>query len=161
MPPSQFCSFLWNLFLSYYLKTNKVKYIKIYIFSKGISQEIYLNRQILVKDCIFEKSPKKWFFCIFVCFCFLFCFVLFLSQFYFYKGKNIFGQKSPKKLRSLLYFIHVYIYRMFLTFVINILFWKILAFFLLKKQTPFQFKMAVKSHFLSLSEFNHSYFADT
>ena len=58
-------------------------------FRKGISQEIYLNRQIFVGNYIFEKSPKGcfcfFFVCLFVCFCFCccFCFLLFVFVFCF------------------------------------------------------------------------------
>ena len=45
VPPLQNCSFCENCFC-HNLKTNKVKYIKVYIFRKGISQGIYLNSQI-------------------------------------------------------------------------------------------------------------------
>ena len=148
VPPSQFCSFLWNLFLSYYLKTNKVKYIKIYIFSKGISQEIYLNRQILVKDCIFEKSPKKCFF--FVClFVFVFCFVLFYfcPNFIFIREKISLDKNNQKNCETF-YILYMCIStECFLTFVINILFLKIWAFFCSRNKLLFNLKWQSKATF--------------
>ena len=45
VPPSQNCSFCENCFC-HNLKTNKVKYIKVYISRKGISEGIHLNYQI-------------------------------------------------------------------------------------------------------------------
>ena len=45
VPSSQLGSLCENCFC-HNLKTNKEKYIKVYIFRTGISQEIYLNRQI-------------------------------------------------------------------------------------------------------------------
>ena len=38
------------------LKTNNVKYIKVYIFRKEILQWVVVR--FLAKNCIFEKSPK-------------------------------------------------------------------------------------------------------
>ena len=40
-------------------KTNKVKYIKVYIFRKGISQGIYLNCQIFGQELYFWEIARK------------------------------------------------------------------------------------------------------
>ena len=73
--------------MSYYLKTNKVKYIKIYIFGKGILYGIYLGHQIFGYKLYFWEIAENVFF----------------PQFHFNKGKNIFGQISPQILQSLPY----------------------------------------------------------
>ena len=93
----------------------------------------------------------------FVLFCFLFCFVLFCfcPNFILTRVKNIFGQKfPPKNFATPSIYIHVST-ELFLTFVINFLFLKMLAFFFffLLKKPYFQFDKAVKSHFLLLLHF--------
>ena len=92
------------------LKTNKVKYIKLYISGKGIWRIIYLNR-FLAKNLIFEKSPQKWFFG---------------KKKKNSKGKkNIFGQKSPKTVKTILTHVSK---ECFLTFWLIFIFFLILAF---------------------------------
>ena len=69
VPPLQNCRFCENCFW-HNLKTNEVKYIKVHIFRKEISQGIYLNHQIFgyfLKMLAFsakktEILAKKWFF---------------------------------------------------------------------------------------------------
>ena len=79
--PRKIVAFCANCFC-HNLKTNKVKYIKVYIFRKGISQGIYLNR-FVAKNHIFEKSPKKG---------------DFFGPKFFNKGKKYFWTKITKKL---------------------------------------------------------------
>ena len=87
---SQFCSFLWNSFLSYYLKTNKVKYIEIIYTFSGISQ----------KNCISERSPKGVFF-----FSFFFCSDFILTRVKISLDKN--HQKCTKpSIRLYMYLRH-------------------------------------------------------
>ena len=57
VPPLQNCSFCENCF-SHNLKTNEVKYIKVYNFRKEISQGIYLKSDFLAKK-FFNKGKKK------------------------------------------------------------------------------------------------------
>ena len=57
MVDGNFVVFCENSFICN-LKANKVKYIKVYIFRREITQGIYLNSQILAKDCNFEKLLK-------------------------------------------------------------------------------------------------------
>ena len=56
IPPSQFCTFLWNLFLSYFLKTNKVKYIKNAFF---IGREFYKKSSDFWLKLHFWEIDKK------------------------------------------------------------------------------------------------------
>ena len=76
VPLSQNCSFCEHCFW-HNLKTNKVKYIKVYIPRKGISRGIYFCSQIYR---IFENRQK----------------IDFLADFFFFfnKGKQIFLDKN-------------------------------------------------------------------
>ena len=65
------------------LRTNDVKYIKVYIFRKDNSQGIYLNRQIFGLKSYFWEIAKK---------------SDFLAQICFNKGKKIFLDKITKNL---------------------------------------------------------------
>ena len=81
-------------------------------------------------------------------------------QFQLNKRKNIFIQKSPKILHSLLY-IHVST-EVFLTFVINSLFLAILAFFAKKKgKKSFSILKGSQKPLCIIIRFYQSYFADT
>ena len=57
VPPSQFCSVLWKKGFCRNLKTNKVNYMKVYIFRKEFSQRI-----LIVRFLYFWEIAKNWFF---------------------------------------------------------------------------------------------------
>ena len=58
VPPSQNLGFC-EIFFWHNLKTNEVKYIKVYIFRKEISQGIYLNHQNFGLKSFFWEIAKK------------------------------------------------------------------------------------------------------
>ena len=133
---SQFCSFLWNLVLSYYLNTNKVKYIKIYIF-RNFTRNLFQSRSSnFWLKMYFWEIAKKMFFVLFVCFWGV------LSQFHLWtKITKNFAKPFDTS-------IHVSV-ECFPTLWLIFHFWKFWHVLL----NYFQFKKVVKSHFLSQLHF--------
>ena len=115
--PRKIVAFCENCFC-HNLKTNKVKYIKVYISREGISRGIYLNSQIFGWRWYFLRNRHK---------------SDLLAQNLFNKGQKIYfwtkiTKNLPKPSR------YMYLGTVFSLFLINFLFLKILAFLVQKSE---------------------------